>query len=67
MELTDTDTIAYYTQKCFHPCIDSFKHKLLTPHEQQCFQTCLKNVLGLHTEMVNGHKIYAAQQHRAQS
>lgn len=32
MEVHDTETIKYYSQKCFDTCIDSFKHKLLTPH-----------------------------------
>lgn len=66
MELTDLDTIKYFTQKCFDTCIDSFKHKLLTPHEQECFRTCLKNVRGMHLEMVNGQQLYAAQQAQAQ-
>jgi hypothetical protein len=32
MEVNDSETIKYYTQKCFDTCIESFKHKLLTPH-----------------------------------
>jgi hypothetical protein len=32
MEVNDGETIKYYTQKCFDTCIESFKHKLLTPH-----------------------------------
>lgn len=58
MEVQDPETIKFYSQKCFDTCIDSFKHKLLTPHEQECFRTCLKNVRSLHIEMVHGQQHY---------
>lgn len=34
MEIEDNETKKYFTIKCFDACISSFKHKLLTPHEQ---------------------------------
>ncbi len=54
MEINDDKTKKYFTIKCFDACVTSFKHKLLTPHEQECFRGCLKNVRALHLEMVNG-------------
>ena len=48
MEIDDPQTKHYFTVKCFDACITSFKHKLLTPHEQECFRGCLKNVRALH-------------------
>lgn len=58
MELKDPQTIKYFTLKCFDTCIDSFKHKLLTPHEQECYKGCLKNVRAMHLEMTIGRSRY---------
>ena len=44
--------------KCFDTCIDTFKHKLLTPTEKECMKTCLKNMRGLYIEYSNGRARY---------
>ena len=44
----------YLNSKCFDTCIDSFKHKLLTPTEKECMKLCLKNMRGLYVEYSNG-------------
>ena len=38
----------YFNSKCFDTCVDTFKHKLLTPSEKECMKVCLKNFRGLH-------------------
>ena len=32
MEIIDSSTKKYFAIKCFDTCVNSFKHKLLTPH-----------------------------------
>lgn len=48
----------YFNSKCFDTCVDTFKHKLLTPSEKECMKVCLKNFRGLHVEYVNGKNRY---------
>ena len=48
----------YFNSKCFETCVDTFKHKLLTPSEKECMKLCLKNLRGLHVEYQNGKVRY---------
>ena len=51
----------YLNSKCFDSCIDSFKHKLLTPTEKECMKLCLKNMRALYIEYSNGrHRLEQA-------
>ena len=52
------DLAAYVNSKCFDTCIESFKHKLLTPTEKECMKVCIKNVRGLYIEYSNGRVKY---------
>ena len=54
MDSPDKDAAFYFTSKCFDECVDSFKHKLMTPVEKECFKQCLNNVRALHVEYTNG-------------
>jgi hypothetical protein len=61
------ELITYFNSKCFETCVESFKHKLLTPTEKECMKVCLKNVRGLHVEFTNGKIKYEQDIREAQT
>lgn len=56
--MNNEELSVYFNSKCFDTCIDSFKHKLLTPTEKECMKICLKNMRGLYIEYNNGRLKY---------
>lgn len=65
--MEEQELTVYLNSKCFDTCIDTFKHKLLTPTEKECMKVCLRNMRGLYIEYANGkarydHSLKEAQQ-----